>query len=200
MNLSNIVPMPRSIKDVINKTISERKFNIENGDIDFVIVPTNFKTNNEAVKVMSKKFTIDISEGAHVFKSVNIETVSFKRKQYISASLDLFDVVRNLTKKGYLLFKYILDNIDYDSNRIDLPTKLIGEIIGSDICQIKSNALRELINNKLIEKVDTTISKHMYAINIQEYFKGNFTDFIYRYRQKYGVVKDECSNRQNAND
>lgn len=188
--------MPRSIKDAINKAIAERKFNTEHDDIDFFIVPTNFKTNNRMVRVASKKFTFDITEGTHVLKPVNIESITFKRKDYVSASIDLFDIIRSLTKKGYLLFKYILDNIEYDSNRIDLTSEIIGKAISNDNTQIKSNALRELINNNLIEKVDTTLSKHIYAINVQEFFKGNFTDFIYRYRNKYG----ERNNRKNADD
>lgn len=191
--------MPRSIKDVINKAIAERKFNIAVNDENFTIVPTKFKTDNILMRTTSKRFTFDIAEGAHSMKPINVETAYFKRKEYVSASIDLFDVVRKLTKKGYLLFKYILDNIDYDSNRIDLPTEVIGTVIDSDNCQIKSNALRELINKNLIEKVDTTISKHIYAINIQEFFKGNFTDFIYKYKQKYNS-NGEFGNRQDAND
>lgn len=188
--------MPRSIKNAINKAIAERKFNIEHDDINFFIVPTNFKTNNQMIKVASRKFTFDITEGTHILRPIDIESVTFKRKSYISASLDLFDIIRGLTKKGYLLFKYVLDNIEYDSNRIDLTSEIIGKAIGNDNTQIKSNALRELINNNLIEKVDTTLSKHTYAINVQEFFKGNFTDFIYRYRNKYG----KCNNRKNADD
>lgn len=188
--------MGRSIKDIVNRTINERKINIEHNDCGFLIVPTNFKTDNKIVMATTKKFTFDLSEGSNKIKEVCTETACYKRKPYVTASIDLFDIVRDLTKKGYLLFKYIIDNINYDSNRIDLDSDTIGRVINSNVKQVKSNALHELINKHLIEKVDTTINKHIYAINIQEVFKGNFTDFIYKYNNKYN--NDKCSNREDA--
>ena len=182
----NVVPMPRSIKDRINKVLNEQRFNKEHGDDNFLIVKTNFKTDNKMERGTSKRFVFDFAEGIHNIKPVTVDTIYFKRKPYVFASNDLFDVVRSLTKRGYLLFKYIIDNIDYDSNRIDLDSYVISEAIGSDDAQIRSNALRELINKNIIEKVDTSLSKHIYAINIQEVFKGNFNDWLFKYREKYG--------------
>lgn len=178
--------MGRSVKDYISKSINERKAHIDNGDEDFYIVKTSFKTNHEIIRTMSKKFTFDIAEGAHIFKPINIETVSFKRKPYVSASLDLFDIVRNLPKKAYILFKYIINNINYDSNKIVLTTKDIAFIIEDDTQPVISKAINDLIRAKLIEKVNDPMNKNTYAINHNEIFKGNFTDFIYKYRKIYG--------------
>lgn len=192
--------MPRSIKDIIARKIEDNKLHINNGDENFSISKTIFKTNNSISEYETMVMQRDISDEGWIVKPKIISGLSYNRKPYLTSSLDLFDIIRSLSKKAYILFVYIIKNIDVNSNRIIITPKELMNIINEKYYNNANKVLNELIKNKIIAHSANDLDKNTFVINHNEFFKGNFAKFIYTHNKIYGVVKDECSNRKNAND
>lgn len=192
--------MRRSIRDYINKKTEEIKAHYEY-DINFCIKPTSFKTNNREQDYEVMVYEKDITEdGTPIYNSNSIKTVSFKRNKYITATNDLFDVIKDLPRASYKIFKYIIDNIDYNYNHIKLSTEDIKRIIGTKYQSAASKAIGDLIKSNIICKCPDKTEKDIYCINHNKYFKGNFTNFIIKYNKIYGVVNGECNIREDVDD
>lgn len=190
--------MPRSIKDRINKSVEENKRHIAYGDYDFIIAKTTFPVKNSLSEYETMILQKDITEDGWVVRPKFINGLGYNRKPYISASLDLFDIIRGLSKKAYILFVYIIRNINMHSNKIILSPKDIADIIDEKHYSNVNKIVNELIKSNIICRSDNEIERNVFAINHNEYFKGNFTKFINMYNNIYN--NGECSNREDVND
>ena len=185
--------MRKSIADYIAKKNNEYKAHILY-DENFYIKATTFATNNKEQEYEVMRYIKDITEdGKPIYKKKVTTTIGFKRKPYLIASNDLFDIIRSLPKQAYLLFKYIIDNINYDNNYIVLTTNDIKNILKTTYQPVASKAINDLISAGLIAKCADKEEKNTYCINHQEFFKGNFTNFIINHNKIYGVVNGKCS-------
>lgn len=192
--------MRRSVADYIDKKKKEYEAHILY-DKEFLIKPTSFVTNNKEQSYENMSYIKDISEdGVPVYKKKTITGIGFARKPYIVSSNNLFDIVRSLPKQAYILFKYIIDNLDYNKNYIILTTEDIKNILNTKYQPVASKAINDLIDAKLICKCVDKTEKNTYCINHQEYFKGNFTNFIINHNKIYGVVNEQYNNREDVND
>ena len=192
--------MRRSVTNYIAKKKKEYDAHLLY-DSNFLIKSTPFNTNNKEQLYENMNYIKDISEeGTPIYNKHITEGIGFARKPYLVTSNNLFDIIRNLPKQAYILFKYIIDNLDYNKNYIVLTNNDIKEILNTKYQPIASKALHDLIDAKVIAKCTDEYEKNTYVINHQEFFKGNFTNFIINHNKIYGVVNDECSNRKDAND
>lgn len=199
--------MKRSIADYI--AIKKRDYSLHlQYDENFCIKPTTFNTANDEMEYETSKFVRDITEEGHpVYKKQVITSVGFRRKNYLMSSNDLFDTVRKLPNQAYILFRYIIDNIDYDNNYIILSTQDIKNILNTKYQSVASKAINDLIYEDIIRKCKDTNEKNCYVINHQNFFKGNFTNFIISHNKIYGVISKEeeeknakRNNRKDADD
>lgn len=198
----------RSIKKAVGAVIKENKAHFI-FDKELCVLRTIFTRHNKITKYENKMLVGDITEGGVPISDIgevdpktmkllikNVDCIGFSRDPYLTSANELFDVVRKLSKRAYSIFKYIIDNIDFNHNYIVLTTKDIGEIINStNKCTI-SNYLNELIKANLIAKANSCLVNDAYTINHNLFFKGSYNNFIYKYNKIYG----ECDDRKNADD
>lgn len=102
----------------------------------------------------------------------------------------MLDILKGLSKKAYIFFKHIVDNIPINNNYIILTTENIKNIINEKYdCNIYT-ILHELINKNIIAKSDDFDNKNKYVICHNLFFKGNYNQFIYKYNKIYGEFND----------
>lgn len=183
--------MRRSIADYVNKKKRDFEAHLKY-DKDFHIKPTKFRTDNVEQEYEYMTYIKEyVEEGKPVYKKSTKTGLGFKRKKYLNASIDIFDVIRKLPNQAYILFKYIIKNINYDDNYIKLTTNDIKNILKTTYQPVASKAINDLIHANLICRCAYKEDRDIFCINHQEYFKGNFTNFIINHNNIYGVVDRE---------
>lgn len=134
--------------------------------------------------------THDVTDGGIEVKHKIIEVSSYNWPNYISLSIGMLDILKGLSKKAYIFFKHIVDNIPINNNYIILTTENIKNIINEKYdCNVYT-ILHELINKNIIAKSDDFDNKNKYVICHNLFFKGNYNQFIYKYNKIYGEFND----------
>lgn len=169
-------------------------------DKEFLVNATQFPIDTELVKTDFMSIVKDIGEeGVPVVKPKSLSGYTYRRKPYLTASFDLFDIIRSLPKKAYILFKYIIENIELSSNHITLTTEEIETAIGCNVQPVVSKAINDLIRAGLICKSTEPNTKNVYCINHQEYFKGAYSSFIYKYSKIYNNTNKDKTVQKDIN-
>lgn len=84
------------------------------------------------------------------------------------------------------------------SNKIIFSPKDIADIIDEKHYSNVNKIVNELIKSNIICRSDNEIERNVFAINHNEYFKGDFIKFINMYNNIYN--NDEFSNREDVDD
>lgn len=114
-----------------------------------------------------------------------LDEYSYNRDKYFIASMDYDYAIRNLSKKAFILFEYIKNNIAYGSNYIILDIDTIGEIIDEKHKANIYTRIKELIDNNLIARSRNATNKNTYVINHNLFFIGSYNKFINDYNKVY---------------
>lgn len=127
--------------------------------------------------------------------------VNIDKKCYTTA-LDTINIIYDYIKDddfiridkyfGYVLFKlskpalkiigYIINNIAFNSNKIELNTNQVCEKLNINSRSFYS-AVGELDKHSLVYR---TVKQGIYSVNPLHIFKGNLVKFIKMYKLKYG--------------
>lgn len=145
------------------------------------------KTNKfEVVTSMHDSYAhmlfIDPNEGSEIITESKV-CKSYNRKPFISISNDFIITLCSLHTKAIKLFKYIIDNIEYGSNHIELDTDTILKVIEGKYQPEASKAINELISKNIVAK--SKEYKNCYVINHNEFFKGNYNNFMFKYNKLF---------------
>ena len=149
-------------------------------DKNNLIEPTPFNVKDNLTHINMFRI-VDASDDAVEY----LDGYSYNRDKYFTASMDYDYAIRNLSKKAFILFEYIKNNIDYGSNYIVLNTDTIGEIIDE---KHKANIyarIKELIDNNLIARSHSATNKNTYVINHNLFFIGSYNKFVNDYNHIY---------------
>lgn len=157
-------------------------------DGDFYIGKTTFKVVYSMSDYDAMLCVEDPQDSGKVILN-GVRAKGYRRKAYLTTSNDLFDIIRRLSKKAYILFKYIIDEVTPNSNKIKISTKDIAQIINSNDQPVISKTLNELIKAGLIHKAIDGDYKDVYIINHNEFYKGSYNNFIYKYGRLYRDTK-----------
>lgn len=163
------------------------------------VTPANkkaFKTKRSCKRMSTLVLTHDVTEGAVEIKPKTIEVLSYDRPAYFSFTNEALSIVNTLSRKAFILFQYIINNIPLNHNYIVLSTDEIKNIINEKHNCNAYTILHELLNKNLIAKSDDVDSKNKYVICHNLFFKGNYNQFIYKYNKIYG----ESDDTENADD
>lgn len=169
-----------------NKNIAIRKNKI---DEDILIESTIFSINNNLENVEMQY--IDAADESIKYVPAKI----YNRGKYFTASNDYDEIIHNLSKKAFILFKYIKNNILFNSNYIVLTSDKVGQIIDEKYKTNIYKYIKELIDANIIAKSPNAENKFTYTINHNLFFMGSYSRFINKYISVYGK---QCSNRKDV--
>lgn len=172
------------------KTDNTIRINTAKYDKWLLIEHTDFEINNKFKKAIM--FTIADAADDEV---EYIERDIYSRSNYFTATDDYDDIIHNLSKKGYILFKHIKSILRPNSNYVVLNTEDVKSVINDKYNQNASKYIQELINANLIAKCKNARQKNTYTINHNLFFKGSYNKFIHTYNKIY----NDNDNKLNEN-
>ncbi len=175
-------------RTIENYNIAVKKNTIDN---DILIESTVFKINRTMTNVEMQY--IDAADEAVKYIPAKV----YDRHSYFTASDDYDEIIHGLSKKAFMLFRYIKQNIIINSNYIILTHDLVGEIINEPHKSNIYKYIKELIDKKIIAKSPNAVNQFTYTINHNLFFKGSYSRFINKYINVYG---EQCSDRKDADD
>lgn len=151
---------------------------VSNGITDYPV----YTLNND---IVLPKFELDTEIVETVIKQASknknsnpIAVKMYKRKPYINLTIDYIDEILGMTIKARKLFSYIIKH-SRNTNKIELSTKDVMKIIGTEYPNVVTNTIKELILHDIISKTnEKNGDKHIYCINHNVFFNGNYTEFI----------------------
>lgn len=142
----------------------------------------------DASKILPTNFALDIEvEEKEIFNSIinnyqlSLNKACTKGLKYTIAG-QLFDIIAPLLRRETLLLaSFIRINVIYNSNFVTISEK---DFIGYTGLQRDKfyDAINDAITNKLIKR---TTRKSIYIVNHNMIFKGNLSEFIVKYKEKY---------------
>lgn len=171
----------RGIKDYIisvvekidNKQIIKNRYDVTNK----LCVP-KFDIN---ICSMNTEFKNVSNDGKPSFSTIQV----YKRLPYFNIAFEAIDAILYSSIKARKLFHYIVTHIK-DTNKIVLSTEDIMKIIDTVHKPVAYNTVKELIDANIIAKTDEKENgKHIYCINHNYIFCGNYIDFINKCRIIY---------------
>ena len=136
-------------------------------------------TKSTSYILQNKSNEINVDE--KTIKESTLDTLTYKRNNFIITGIEFFDIIGDLSPKAFKLLNYIIKNIKLNYNYIDLATDNIKLAINDKYDSNCSKAIKELIDNNIIDR-DKQF-KYRYVINQNMFFKGNYNKLIYNYNK-----------------
>lgn len=146
------------------------------------------KIEEDISKILPTDFALDIEvEEKEIFNSIinnyqlSLNKTSTRGIKYTIAG-QLFDVIAPILKRETLLLaSFIRLNIIYNGNFVTISEK---DFVGYTGLQRDKfyDAINNAITNKLIRR---TTRKSIYIVNHNMIFKGNLSEFVVKYKEKY---------------
>lgn len=112
------------------------------------------------------------------------KTCFYKHNMKVQTTFGCIDIIHSLSAAGFKLFKYIVTNIDKDSNAIYLPPDILKIATEDKTGNHIRRTVKELVDKKLIAR--SKVDKDIFVINHEYFFVGNINIFQYNYNELYG--------------
>lgn len=138
----------------------------------------------------STEINLRVMEGNEI-KNRNFKCKRYTRKPYYAFTLTALEKYGNLSKKGKILFKFIIENLVPGANAFELKAESIRLVIDEKHISNTYKVIHELVKANLIAKAPNSKIRSMYTINHNEYFKGNYEQFVNNYFHLFGEPKEE---------
>lgn len=151
-----------------------------------IIEETNFNVCDNVKRcVMGRIGTVE-DDGLNVVFNLE-EGTTYERPMFFTADDEEYDdIIHGLTNKAFILFKYIKHNVPLEGNCIELRVENVARIVNEKYFQNTYKIIRELIASNLIAKSPTSKNRHIFTINHNLFFRGNYNKFVYNYSKIYG--------------
>lgn len=129
------------------------------------------------------KFIVDYTGSEK--RIIPIKMRTYPISDYFICTIDVLKLCNNISKLAFSVFIYIIENLNPETVHIKLVNKDIAKALNVKYENTISNAKKELLDNKLIEK-DLNGGFNDYLINVNLAFKGNRNNYIADYAEIFG--------------
>lgn len=138
---------------------------------------------NNIIRIKNK-LDVDINQRCYETTLDNMTILKGYIKDDVFIRIDKYFgfILFKLSKAALKLIGYIINNIEFNSNKIEINTTRICEELKINSRSFYS-AVCELDKHDLVYR---TVKQGIYSINPLHVFKGNLIIFIKMYKMKYG--------------